>query len=130
MSEYNPIIDVTPIDHSSEGANRPHVNSSSKSSSYQQPSWKTSSGYRAPGSAYTRGAAPIPPFGTAYSYGTTDTTAASKTGGSVIGGIAQIAVGTGLIMIGIPMLILPGPGLLSIAGGFALAANGTRKLFS
>ena len=44
--------------------------------------------------------------------------------------IAQIAIGTGLIMIGVPMLIFPGPGLLSIVGGFALAANGTRQLFS
>ena len=34
------------------------------------------------------------------------------------------------VMIGIPMLLLPGPGLLSIVGGFALAANGTRRLFS
>lgn len=129
MNDNQPIIDVTPISHSSNqkpGGSR----ASSQSASYQQPSWKTSSGYRAPGSAYTRGATSIPPFGTAYTHTATDTVAHSKTGGSVVGGIAQIAIGTGLIMIGIPMLLLPGPGLLSIVGGFALAANGTRQLFS
>ena len=61
MNDYQPIIDVTPIDHSSNqkpGGSR----SSSQNASHQQPSWKTSSGYRAPGSAYTRGAMNIPPF--------------------------------------------------------------------
>ena len=127
MNDYQPIIDVTPINHSSNQQSG-GTHASSRSASYQQPSWKTSSGYRAPGSAFTRGAAPIPPFGTAYTM--TDTAVPSKTGGSVIGGIAQIAVGTGLVMIGVPMLILPGPGLLAIVGGFALAANGARQLFS
>jgi hypothetical protein len=72
----------------------------------------------------------IPPFGTVYTYSNTDSVATSKSGGSIIGSVAQIAIGTGLVMIGIPMLLLPGPGLLSIVGGFALAANGTRRLFS
>ena len=132
MNDYQPIIDVTPINHSSsqQQGTQAHAHASSQSESYQQPSWKTSTGYRAPGSAYTRGAAPTPPFGTAYQYGTTGTASASKTGGSVLGGLAQIVVGAGLVMIGIPMLILPGPGLLSIVGGVALAANGTRQLFS
>ena len=129
MNNYQPIIDVTPINPSSDqkpGGSR----SSSQSASHQQPSWKTSSGYRAPGSAHTRGAMHTPPFGTVYTYSTTDSVASSKSGGSVVGSIAQIAIGTGLIMIGVPMLIFPGPGLLSIVGGFALAANGTRQLFS
>ena len=129
MNDYQPIIDVTPIDHSSNqkpGGSR----SSSQNASHQQPSWKTSSGYRAPGSAYTRGAMNIPPFGTVYTYSNTNSVASSKSGGSIIGSVAQIAIGTGLVMIGIPMLLLPGPGLLSIVGGFALAANGTRRLFS
>ena len=111
MNDYQPIIDVTPIDHSSNqkpGGSR----SSSQSASHQQPSWKTSSGYRAPGSAYTRGAMNIPPFGTVYTYSNTDSVATSKSGGSIIGSVAQIAIGTGLVMIGIPMLLLPGPGLL------------------
>ena len=72
----------------------------------------------------------IPPFGTVYTYSNTDSVATSKSSGSIIGSVAQIAIGTGLVMIGIPMLLLPGPGLLSIVGGFALAANGTRRLFS
>ncbi len=129
MSNHQPIIDVTPINPSSN--QKPSGSrSSSQSASHQQPSWKTSSGHRAQGSAHTRGAMHTPPFGTVYTYSNTDSVAYSKSGGSVIGSIAQIAVGTGLVMIGIPMLLLPGPGLLSIVGGFALAANGTRQLFS
>ena len=33
---------------------------------------------------------------------------------------ARIGGGTALIIVGIPMLVLPGPGLLSIAAGLAL----------
>ena len=58
-----------------------------------------------------------------------DQTAVMNSAGSVFGGLAQMAVGAGLVMIGVPMLILPGPGLLSIAGGLALAAHGARKVF-
>lgn len=127
MNDYTPIIDVTPISHSNgqqaKGASKPHA--SSQSSSYQQPSWKQSSTHRP-----TQTGGFNPPFSTTYTYTSTEAAAASKTAGSVIGGIAQIAIGSGLVLIGIPLLVLPGPGLLSIAGGMALAANGTRKLFS
>ena len=129
MNERHPIIDVTPLSYSSEqqGAS---VRSSSQSTAYQQPSWKSSNGQRGAGSAYTRFRSPNPPFDTSFPYGTAETVTTSKTGGSAISGLVQIAVGTGLVVIGIPMLILPGPGLLSIAGGIALAANGARQLFS
>lgn len=43
-------------------------------------------------------------------------------------GLVQMLLGTLLVMIGIPMLILPGPGLLSIFAGLAIAASGYRKL--
>ena len=52
-----------------------------------------------------------------------------KSSASVVSGLAQIGLGAGLVLIGIPMLILPGPGLLSIGGGLALAAHGARKIF-
>lgn len=129
MNDYQPIIDVTPLEHSSEqSSNRAHVNSSSRSNSYHQPSWNSSSSNRPRGNGgFT------PPYGAPYSApytrGSTDSAASSKTAGSVIGGIAQVAIGSGLILIGIPMLVLPGPGLLSIAGGAALAANGMHKIF-
>ncbi len=34
-----------------------------------------------------------------------------------IGGAVQTAVGGAIMLIGVPMLILPGPGLLAIGGG-------------
>ena len=40
-----------------------------------------------------------------------------------VGGIAEIAA------VGVPMLILPGPGLLAIGGGLALAAHGAKRAF-
>ena len=124
MYESQPIIDVTPIEHSNDRHN-PSARTTSQGGTYQQASRKNPSDHEPAGYS-----APFPPFGATFVYGTPDTAAASKTGSSVVTGLAQIVVGTGLVMIGIPMLILPGPGLLSIAGGFALAANGARKLFS
>ena len=32
------------------------------------------------------------------------------------------------MLVGVPMLILPGPGLLAIGGGALIAANGVKKL--
>lgn len=37
--------------------------------------------------------------------------------------IARIGAGTGLILVGLAMLVLPGPGLVSIAGGLSLLAS-------
>ena len=159
MNARETIIDVTPIEYSSSkgtsgashaydgkgtsgtygptrvygsyntyGTSRPnstfdHAHSSSRSARYQQPTWKTASSFHSEtanprqvhyGSAYTR-------FG--------GQTAAGQSEGPVLGGLVQMAVGAGLVMIGVPMLILPGPGLLSIVGGMALIANGMRKTF-
>ena len=121
MSDYQPIIDATPINHSRERRAGGARGSSARQSS-QSPFWS------APSSRYSStGTDTTPPFGIPYAQ--SDRAAGSKSGGSVIGGLAQIAAGAGLVLIGIPMLILPGPGLLSIAGGFMLAANGVRKIF-
>lgn len=43
-------------------------------------------------------------------------------------GAAQIAAGTALTAIGIPMLILPGPGAVAVVSGAAIASKGHRKL--
>ena len=144
MKANGTIIDVTPIEYSSSkgassasrasgayGASRAsrsnstygYAQASSRSAQYQQPTWRTASSFHDNmanpnqvhyGSAYTR-------FG--------DQTVISQVGNSAIGGMVQMAVGTGLVLIGVPMLILPGPGLLSIVGGMALIANGMRKVF-
>ncbi|MBQ3300910.1 MAG: hypothetical protein IJH04_01935 [Eggerthellaceae bacterium] len=55
--------------------------------------------------------------------------AASVSSSKVLTGFAQMAAGAGLVMLGVPMLILPGPGLLTVLGGLALAASGARKVF-
>ena len=55
--------------------------------------------------------------------------AATKSAEDVLSDFTQIAIGAGLVLLGIPMLILPGPGLLAICGGLALASNGMRKVF-
>ena len=143
MRDYQPIIDVTPLEHSSKNgagygtAPRTSEHASSQSSSYRQPTWRSSTTARTSTTntagtqtrtTHTYGA-PFPPFGTTFSYETTDTATVSKASGSVVAGLVQIAVGAGLVLIGVPMLILPGPGLLSIVGGIALTANGMRKIF-
>ena len=128
MNERQTIIDVNPVEYSSSRvsagtSNHAQAHTSSQSSSYQSPTWRAASSYRYGnpdsdrvyyGSAYTR-------FG--------DQTVAAGSAGSMLGGIAQMAVGAGLVLIGVPMLILPGPGLLSIGAGVALAVNGYRKVF-
>lgn len=43
-------------------------------------------------------------------------------------GVAQIAAGGAIAAVGVPMLILPGPGAAAIAGGVALASKGHRNL--
>ncbi len=48
--------------------------------------------------------------------------------GNVVGGLVEGAVGSVLVLVGIPMLILPGPGLLSIAAGGALIYDGIRRI--
>ena len=53
---------------------------------------------------------------------------AAKSPSSMLGGLAQIVIGTGLVVMGIPMLLLPGPGLLSIAAGGFLVSRGMSKL--
>ncbi|MEF2846084.1 MAG: hypothetical protein U0O24_05485, partial [Eggerthellaceae bacterium] len=43
-------------------------------------------------------------------------------------GAAQVAAGTVLTIAGVPMLILPGPGVVALAGGAALLSKGQRNL--
>ena len=125
MSDYQTIIDVTPIEHKRE-----QLKGARGASYMQQPHQPQGAPSANP---FGKAGNAAPPFGTSpngygYSKGGNGT-AAVKGGGSVLGGIAQVIVGSGLVAVGIPMLILPGPGLLSIVGGFALAANGMRKIF-
>ena len=42
-------------------------------------------------------------------------------------GVAQVAAGSALTAAGIPMLVLPGPGVAAIVGGAALVSKGNRN---
>ena len=98
------IIDVVPVEHSSSrgGSGTPRYRGDS------------ASGAR----AHTGGAgaqhAGRPPQ-------------AARAGG-LLSALALIAFGVLLAMVGVPMLVLPGPGLLTIGAGVALAASGMRRL--
>ena len=102
MTENTPIIDVTPLEHSSD---RLHLQKPSRASGENR-------------SETTRNS---------YSANAAESTA-TRTPGSFLGGIAETTIGIGLIAIGIPMLILPGPGLLSIGAGALLVARGFSKI--
>lgn len=53
----------------------------------------------------------------------------SNSNSSRAAGVAQMVAGGAIAAVGVPMLILPGPGVAAIAGGATLAANGARKAF-
>ena len=55
--------------------------------------------------------------------------AAGRASHTKAGGITQMAAGGAIAAAGVPMLILPGPGIAAIAGGAALAANGAKTVF-
>lgn len=101
--------------------------------------WSTANAsYRAPQNAKTRKAAPSTPATTSTPrqsvksepvYVEAHVVGEHPQSGSRIAGVAQTVAGVGLMAIGVPMLIFPGPGVAAIAGGAALAGSGVRKIF-
>ena len=128
MNANQTIIDVTPIAHSSSRAS---------SASQSRPQSRASSSAKH-AAADTRPRTDFRPYGTSFGYQWPNPdqvryatqTVTAKSASSVFGSFLQIGAGAGLVLLGIPMLILPGPGLLSIGAGMMLAANGARKLLS
>lgn len=49
-------------------------------------------------------------------------------GGGRISGAVQTVAGAAVMAVGVPMLILPGPGVLAIGAGAAIAAGGVKKM--
>ena len=41
-------------------------------------------------------------------------------------GLGSVIIGAVLVLVGVPMLILPGPGALTVAAGVGLIATGLR----
>lgn len=52
----------------------------------------------------------------------------AKKGGGRISGAVQTIAGVAVMAVGVPMLILPGPGVLTIGAGAAIAADGVKKM--
>ena len=102
MSDPSPIIDVNPVASASDAA---------KSAS---PSGSDT--FRAP--SYGKDAAQAAVNATIIDEGRV-----SKKKPNRIGGAVQTAIGGAIMLVGVPMLILPGPGLLAIGGGAVLAAT-------
>jgi len=48
---------------------------------------------------------------------------------SRLGGLLSVVIGCLCVLLGIPMLVLPGPGLVAIAGGAFLVFNGCKRAF-
>ena len=106
MSDPSPIIDVNPVASASDAA---------KSAS---PSGSDT--FRAP--SYGKDAAQAAVNATIIDEGRV-----SKKKPNRIGGAVQTAIGGAIMLVGVPMLILPGPGLLAIGGGAVIAGNGIKK---
>lgn len=136
------IIDIEPLAHSTEktgkkhadgfgGAQAPQGTRTSVDARSTQDE-QTSTGYY----TYRTGEwkkQPEPVYATDAAYRTSPEAAVGATEASAkpkskVGAAAQIVAGGACTLVGIPMLILPGPGLLAIGGGIALMANGARKL--
>ena len=75
----------------------------------------------------SEGAAPAPAYVKAEVIGDKEAGASASKGR--LGGVAQLVAGGAIAAVGVPMLILPGPGLLAIGGGLALAAHGAKRAF-
>lgn len=106
MNNYEPIIDVNPVASTS-------------------------------GAAANTGAFQAPSFGKKTTEFESNVTKATVMGADSakktkkpnrVGGIVQAAIGGAIMLVGVPMLILPGPGLLAVGGGAALAGGGIKKI--
>lgn len=116
MSKLEPIIDINPVASTSDKRS-----TAESASNFRAPSFgkqvKQTAGQAMPYTTQTAQATVIGSGGTAVA-GNSDR----------VGGVVQTAVGGALVLLGVPMLILPGPGLLAIGGGAALAAKGIKKM--
>lgn len=107
------IIDVEPVAHSSEKAQQSRKTPSKGYYTYQ-PNTASNAGNRS-GQAAQTSYHSAPP-------------ASSAQPKSKLGGLGKLAAGGVCTLVGIPMLVLPGPGLLAIGGGIALMASGAKDL--
>lgn len=130
MEHDDSIIDVTPVDQSRKQqpgrTASPQTSGSAAGHATKKPyytfdgtSWHTGA----------NGACKFQPFpSTASSMpAAQDLQAASRKAGLAV---RRLAAGGVCTLVGVPMLILPGPGLLAIGGGIYLMASGAKRLFA
>lgn len=128
MNTMQPIIDVTPVEYSSDRTQVRDGQQSRAGESHASYRAEPQAEYRQAGWGYSPHFEWNRPAGTNGGFAAGASFPTSPR--SALGGIARIAVGAGLVLAGIPMLILPGPGLLTMLAGTALAASGARKLIA
>ncbi len=119
----SPADSKTPFDCNGTNKARNNAHSRASSCTYEKATFTNASASKATGSNASTGAHTTYttyPFNSAYNQ-------KSKVF-SPLTSIAKIAGGALLALIGVPMLILPGPGLLFIGGGAALAFSGFADL--
>lgn len=132
--ERNDIIDVTPVDQSHEQAKAqndparkqpagPANRTGKPYYTFDGTSWHA----EANGAPTGNSAGPVVPVNAhVIDAGGSPENGQPK---SRLGGAARIAAGGVCTLVGVPMLILPGPGLLAIGGGIYLMASGAKRLF-
>lgn len=121
MNDHSPIIDVNPVASMSDAA---HTAQPSGAGSFRAPSFgknaePAAAGARANTSTGTGTVANATIIGEGRS---------AEKKPSRLGGVVQTAVGGAIMLVGVPMLILPGPGLLAIGGGAVVATRGIKKV--
>lgn len=107
MSDHSPIIDVDPVASTSDAARSAGP---SGGGTFRAPSYGKDAAQAAVNAAVVEGGP-----------------ASAKKKPRRLGGVVQTAVGGAIMLVGVPMLILPGPGLLAIGGGAVVAARGIKK---
>lgn len=129
MNANTSIIDVTPLDYSST---RAHVqNAHCANAAYcdasgfrRDPVWGRPSTWQDPPHDQTQthsgGASP-------YDQARVGNERISTSPFSALGGLAQVVIGAGLVALGIPALVMPGPGFFALTAGTLLIAHGVSE---
>lgn len=119
MNDHSPIIDVNPVASASDAA---HTAQPSGADSFRAPSFGKNAEPAAAGARANTGTDTVT-NATIIGEGRSAEKKPSR-----LGGVVQTAVGGAIMLVGVPMLILPGPGLLAIGGGAVVATRGIKKV--
>lgn len=119
MNDHSPIIDVNPVASTSDAA---HTAQPSGADSFRAPSFGKNAEPAAAGARANTGT------GTVANATIIGEGRSAEKKPSRLGGVVQTAVGGAIMLVGVPMLILPGPGLLAIGGGAVVATRGIKKV--